>query len=122
MTAAELALVVTAVLCVLAFAALIVTLVRVLDALRALRREVETLRAETGPLLAELRGSVEDARDDLERFDRLIGSAEAISDTVQATAGRVTRAALTAPVIKTVALATGGSHAARRLRRKESGR
>jgi hypothetical protein len=122
MTAGELAIVVGTVLCALGFAALVVALVRVLDALRDLRHEVVQLRAETGPLLVELRSSVEDARDDLERFDRLVGSAEAISDAVQSTSGRISRVAFATPVIKTVALATGGSRAARRLRRKESRR
>ncbi len=118
MTAGELAIVLGTVLCALGFAALIVVLVRVLDALRALQTEVDSLRAETQPLLAELRSSVEDARDDLERFDRVLGSAEAISANVQG-ASRVARVALSTPVIKTVALASGTSRAARRLRRKE---
>ena len=119
MTAGELAIVLGTVLCALGFAALIVVLVRVLDALRALRTEVDSLRAETQPLLAELRTSVEDARDDLERFDRVLGSAEAISANVQG-ASRVARVALSTPVIKTVALASGTSRAARRLRRKDA--
>jgi uncharacterized protein YoxC len=118
-TAGELAIVLGTVLCALGFAALIVVLVRVLDALRALRTEVDSLRAETQPLLAELRSSVEDARDDLERFDRVLGSAEAISANVQG-ASRVARVALSTPVIKTVALASGTSRAARRLRRKDA--
>ena len=76
MTAGELLLVVGAVLCALAFAALAVTLVRVRDTLGALRAEVAELRAETTPLLAELRTSTDDARAamataraDLDRFD-----------------------------------------------------
>jgi hypothetical protein len=117
-TAGELAIVLGTVLCSLGFAALIVVLVRVLDALRALQTEVDSLRAETQPLLAELRSSVEEARDDLERFDRVLGSAEAISANVQG-ASRVARVALSTPVIKTVALASGTSRAARRLRRKD---
>ena len=117
-TAGELAIVLGTVLCAIGFAALIVVLVRVLDALRSLEGEVDNLRAETRPLLAELRLSVEDARDDLERFDRVLGSAEAISSNVQGVS-RVARAALSTPVIKTVALASGTSRAARRLRRKE---
>lgn len=121
MTAGELAIVLGTVLCSLGFAALIVVLVRVLDALKDLRAEVEDLRAETGPLLDELRSSVDVARDDLERFDRVLGSAEAISSNVQGVS-RVARAALSTPVIKTVALANGTSRAARRLRRKEVSR
>jgi hypothetical protein len=127
MSGAELALVVAAVLCVLAFCALVVTLVRVLDALRAVRTEVAALRAETVPLLAELRETTDEAReavtaarDDLERFDRVLGSAEAIGDAV-AGSGRVARTALSAPVIKVAGLATGTSRAVRRLRRADVG-
>ena len=125
MTAGELAVVLAAVLCSIGFAALIVVLLRVLDAMRALRGEVISLREETRPLLVELRASTDDAkatmaeaRDDLDRFDRVLGSAEAISGAV-AGGSRVARAALSAPVIKTAALATGTSRAVRRLRRKE---
>lgn len=126
MTAGDLAVVLAAVLCCIGFAALIVVLLRVLDTLRDLRSEVATLRAETGPLLAELRSSadgarevIDEARDDLERFDRVLGSAEAISDAVNVGGRRIYRAALSAPVIKATALATGTSRAARRMRRKE---
>ncbi|MFM7684610.1 MAG: DUF948 domain-containing protein [Actinomycetota bacterium] len=125
MTAGELAVLLAAVLCCIGFAALVVVLMRVLDSLRSLRNEVESLRNETRPLLAELRRTtdetravVEEARDDLDRFDRVLGSAEAISSAV-AGGSRVTRAALSAPVIKTVAIGTGTKRAMRRLRRKE---
>ena len=125
MTAGELAVVLAAVLCCVGFAALIVVLVRVLDTMRDLRGEVVSLRQETGPLLAELRMStadarqtMEEARDDLERFDRVLGSAEAISGALSGS-GRVARVALSTPVIKTAALATGTSRAVRRLRRKD---
>jgi hypothetical protein len=125
MTAGDLAVVLAAVLCSIGFAALIVVLLRVLDAMRSLRGEVIALRQETGPLLVELRASTDDAklamaeaRDDLQRFDRVLGSAEAISGAV-AGGGRVARAALSTPVIKTAAIATGTSRAVRRLRRKE---
>jgi len=123
MSAGDLVLVIAAVLCILAFAALIVVLVRVLDTLEALHAEVASLRSETQPLLAEMRTTtleaqrtMADARDDLERFDRVLGSAEAISDVVSG-GGRVARVALSTPVIKTAALATGTSRAVRRLRR-----
>ena len=125
MTAGELAVVLAAVLCSIGFAALIVVLLRVLDTMRSLRAEVVSLRQETGPLLAELRASTDEAkmtmaeaRDDLERFDRVLGSAEAISGAV-AGSGRVARVALSTPMIKTAAIATGTTRAVRRLRRKE---
>lgn len=119
MTAGELAVILAAVLCSVGFAALIVVLLRVLDTMRALRAEVLALRHESLPLLAELRASTEDAkstmeqaRGDLERFDRVLGSAEAIS-------GVVAKAALSSPMIKTAALAAGTTRAIGRLRRKE---
>ena len=125
MTAGELAVVLAAVLCSLGFAALVVVLMRVLDSLKALRGEVESLRSETRPLLAELslstadaKAAMAEARHDLDRFDRVLGSAEAISGAM-AGGSRVARAALSAPVIKTVALGTGTKRAVRRLRRKE---
>jgi uncharacterized protein YoxC len=116
-SAGELAVVVAVVLCALGFAALAVVLGRVLQALDELRRELARLRVDTEPLLDELHAAVDDARADLDRFDRLIGSAEAISTHVNG-ASRVTRMALSAPVIKTVALASGTSRAASRLRRR----
>jgi uncharacterized protein YoxC len=121
-TAGELALVVATVLCAAGFAALVVVLVRVLDALRALRSEVQDLRSETRPLLAELRLAVDDARGDLERFDRVLGSAESISDAVASTSGRLARVVYGTPMIKSMALASGTTRAARRLRRKEGGK
>jgi uncharacterized protein YoxC len=119
MTAGDLAIVLATVLCALGFAALVVVLLRVLDTLHGLRREVEHLRRETEPLLADLRSSLDEAREDLDRFDQVIGSAEAISSNVQGMS-RVARVALSTPVIKTVALASGTSQAARRLRGKQA--
>jgi hypothetical protein len=124
-TAGELAVVVAVVLCSIGFAALIVVLWRVLQTMRELRLEVAQLRNETQPLLDDLRVCTDDAkatisaaREDLERFDRVLGSAEAISGAV-AGSGRVARAALSAPVIKTAAIASGTTRAVGRLRRKD---
>ena len=123
MTAGELALVVGVVLCAFAFAALAVTLVRVRDTLGSLRAEVAELRAETTPLLADLRASAAEAdravavaRQDLERFDRVLGSVEAIGATA-ARSSKLARTTLSAPMIKAAGLATGTSRAVRRLRR-----
>lgn len=127
MSATDLTLVVAAVLCVLGFAALIVVLVRVLDTLRTVRDEVTSLRSETRPLLAEMRATTADAkatmteaRHDLERFDRVLGSAEAISDAVDGS-GRVARTAFSTPAIKLAGLATGATRAAHRLRGRRTG-
>ena len=123
MTAGELAVLLACVVMVIGFAALIVVLLRVLDALRLLRAEVDLMRRESVPLLAQLRHStdeardvVEEARSDLQRFDRVLGSAEAISDAVSGS-GRAARIAFATPVIKATAIASGTRRAARRLRR-----
>lgn len=115
MTAGDLAIILATLLCAFGFAALVVVLLRVLRALAELRGEVVSLRDETRPLLAELRQSVDTARDDLDRFDRVLGSAEAISSSVEGVS-RVAKVALSAPFIKTVALASGTGRAAKRLR------
>ena len=120
MTAGELVVVLAALLLSLGFTALVVTLMRVLDTLRDLRNEVADLRSETRPLLAELiettdeaRHTVDEARTDLERFDRVLGSAEAIGDAVS---GRVARTAFSSPAIKAAGFARGTSRAVARLR------
>lgn len=125
MSAGELGVILAAVLCCIGFAALIVTLMRVLDAMRELRDQVRDLRSETQPLLVELRSSaaaaresVQQARQDLERFDRVLGSAEAISDAMSG-GSKVVRGALSTPVIKTVAVASGAAESVRRLRRQD---
>lgn len=115
MSAGELALVVGAVLCALAFAALAVTLVRVRDTVSELRSELRELRdtnIETRTAVVE---ALDEARRDLERFDHLLGSAEAISGAVGRT-NRVARVALSAPAIKAAGVATGTSRAIKRLR------
>jgi hypothetical protein len=127
MTAGDLALTLAAVLCTLGFAALIVVLMRVLDTLKALRSEVASLREETRPLLHDLRASAEEARHtmdeartDLARFDRVLGSAEAISEAVDGSS-RVARTAFSVPVIKLAGLATGTSRAVRKIRGRDTG-
>ena len=100
MSGVDLALIVGVVLIVMGFAALVVVLVKVSDAMRLLRDEIEAWRDEIEPLLDTLQSSaegarivMEEAREDLERFDRVLGSAEAPSDGMEGT-GRATRVAL----------------------------
>lgn len=122
MTAGDLVVVLAAVLLSIGFAALIVVLLRVLDTVRDLRAEVNDLRGETRMLIDDLRIStdearetVDEARHDLERFDRVLGSAEAIGDAVGTT---VARSAFSSPAIKAAGLARGASRTMARLRRK----
>ncbi len=127
MTAGDLAITLAALLCTIGFAALIVVLVRVLDMLKLLRSEVAGLRDQTQPLIDELRTSaaearttMDEARTDLARFDRVLGSAEAISDAVDGS-GRVARTAFSVPAIKLAGLATGTSRAVRKIRGRDTG-
>jgi hypothetical protein len=117
MTAGELALVVAVVLCALGFAGLVVALLGVQRSMADVRRSVDDLTRQVQPLIVDLRESVDTARSDLDRFDRVLGSAEAISSAMEGTS-RMTRVALSTPVIKTVALASGSKRA---LRRKKIG-
>lgn len=117
MTSGELAIVIGLVLCIAAFTALVVVLVRVLQALSELRSDLGVFRDEIVPLVVELRHAadetrevIDDAREDLARFDRVIGSAESVSEALADTS-RVARTVLSAPVIKAAALATGTKQA-----------
>jgi hypothetical protein len=119
MTAGELALVIGAVLCAIAFAGLAVTLVRVRDTLGQLRDDVATIRRETAALrdsAADAKDVVSTARADLDRFDKVLGSAEAISGAV-GKSNRIARTAFSTPMIKAAGIATGTSRAVKRLRR-----
>ena len=122
MSTGEVLLVAAIVLLAIGFALLIVVLLRVLDVTGHLRNEVADLRGETRMLVDDLRVStdearetVDEARQDLERFDRVLGSAEAIGDAVGST---VARGAFSSPSIKAAGFARGASRTVARLRRK----
>lgn len=84
-------------------------------AVKELRRTVEQLRAEALPAVADLRATVGSASAELERVDGLLGTAENVSATVDS-ASRLAYLALSNPVIKALAFASGSSRAVRRLR------
>jgi len=116
MSASDLAVIVVTLLSVLSVLALLVMLQFVWRTLRALRALLTELHDQATPLVAELAAAVGEAGVELDRVDQLIGSAESISATMDATS-RLAYKALSAPMIKTVALASGTSKAAKRLRR-----
>ena len=115
LSAADLALVVVTGCSVLAVVAVLVALQQVLVTVRRVRATLDEVNARAVPLIDELAQSLADANEELARVDRLVGSAESISATVDATSKLAYRA-LSAPVIKTVAVTSGASRAARRLR------
>ena len=117
LTGSDLAVVVVTGCAIVAVVAILGVLAWTLVALRRLTRTLNDLEREASPLVDELAASLAEANAELDRVDRLVGSAESISATVDATSKLAYRA-LSAPVIKTVAVTSGASRAARRMRKE----
>lgn len=115
LSAADLALVIVTGCSIVAVVAVLYALQRILSTVRAVRATLDEVNDRALPLLEELAVTLSDANEEIARVDRLMGSAESISATVDATSKLAYRA-LSAPVIKTVAVTSGASRAARRLR------
>lgn len=117
MSAGDLAVAVVTGCSIVAVVAVLFALQRVLATLRAVRSSLDELADRALPAVDDLSQAVHDVNVELDRVHRLVGSAESISATVDATSKLAYRA-LSAPVIKTVAVTSGASRAARRLRRE----
>ena len=117
MTATDLAAIVVTISSVVAAVVLVFGLIAVNRTLKELRLAVEELRSETGPVIAELRDTVQAANYELNRVDDLLGTAETIGSTVDS-ATRVAHLAFSTPVIKSLAVASGTGRAARSFRRR----
>jgi hypothetical protein len=83
---------------------------------RQLRALAEELNEHTAAVLGDVEVTVSQARNELDRVDNLVGSAEAITHTV-GSASRLARVALSRPVIKVVAFGAGTARAGRRIRK-----
>jgi hypothetical protein len=94
---------------------------RLLRAARALEQATEAFEAAAVPAIEELRSATRHAVGEVDRIDALVEVAGAIGDRVD-TATEATYRALTSPVIKGVAFASGTRRAARRLRGREDAR
>lgn len=114
LTASDLALVIITGCSIVAVVAVLFALQRILVAVRKVTRTLDELNAQALPLIDDMGRALAEANAELERVDRLVGSAESISATVDATSKLAYRA-LSAPVIKTVAFRSGASKAARRM-------
>lgn len=117
LSTSDLALVIITGCSIVAVVAVLFALQRTLAVLRTASRALDELTDQAGPLIDDLAAALADANGELERVERLVGSAESISATVDATSKLAYRA-LSAPVIKTVAMTSGASRAARRLRKE----
>lgn len=95
--------------------ALLAAVAYLLASVRELRRQSEALAEEAQQLLDELGETVRQAGVEVDRVDRLVGSAEAISDAV-GSASRLVGGVVAEPLIKLVALASGLARVARVVR------
>ncbi|MGH9183566.1 MAG: DUF948 domain-containing protein [Acidimicrobiales bacterium] len=117
MSAGELAAVIVAISSVVAVVLGVFALLALSRTLTAMRLSVEQLRRETLPVVSDLQRTVTAANAQLERVDELLTSATSVSATVDS-ASRLAYLALSNPVIKAMALATGTARVARALRRR----
>lgn len=117
MSASDLAVGVVTGCSIVAVVAVLWALQRILLAVRRVTRTLDELNAQALPLIDDMADALAEANAELARVDRLVGSAESISATVDATSKLAYRA-LAAPVIKTVAVTSGASRAAKAARRR----
>ena len=117
MTGTDLAAVIVTICSVAAVMLLAFGLFALIRTLKELRLAVDELRNETGPVIAELRDTVQAANYELNRVDELLGTAESIGSTVDS-ATRVAHLAFSTPVIKSIAVASGTGRAAKSFRRR----
>jgi len=95
--------------------ALLAAVGSLLGAVRDLRRQADELRREASELLDELGATVHEAGLEVERVERMVGSAEAISEVV-CSASRLVGGAVASPFIKLVALGAGVARGLRLIR------
>ncbi len=91
-----------------------------LKTVRELRQEADGLAREAEELLDEMDLTLHQAGLEVDRVDRMVGSAEAISDAV-GSASRLVGGAVTAPFIKVVAFGTGVARGLRLVRGRPPG-
>jgi hypothetical protein len=114
MSADDVAVLVAAGVAAVAAAVSLVAVVLLARRIAELRQLVRDLRRETLPLVHEARVVVEEAATEMVRVGDVLGSAEAVSATVDS-ASRLAYRAFANPLVKVLAFGTGAGAAARRL-------
>jgi hypothetical protein len=114
MSAGDVAVLVAAACSALAALAVVVAVVILGRRVRELRRLVSDLERETLPLVREARVVVDQAANEMVRVGDVLGSAEAVSATVDS-ASRLAYRAFSNPVVKVLAFGSGIGGALRRL-------
>lgn len=100
-----------AVVATLILVGLVVALVSVIGAARALRRAAEELGEQSSRLLSELGGTVADAHVELERVDGLVEEAADLTETLSV-ASHAAYLTVASPLIKLLAFRRGTARAA----------
>lgn len=118
MTAADLAAIIAGVTSLAVVAALTLMVVRLSRTLAEVTAVLDEVRTQALPALAEATEVVRRAGEETERVGSILDAAEAVSTRVDG-ASRAAYVALSKPVIKTAAAATGAQRAARKLRGRE---
>ena len=109
--------VVAAVVVTLVVALLIASAISLARTAAELKALADELTDHASVVLSDVEITVDQARRQLERVDDLVGSAEALTETV-GSAGRLAQAAVSTPLIKLMAFGAGTARAGRRLRGK----
>ena len=115
MSASDLGALILAAVALVAVAALAVVCARLARLSRELAATVEAISAQVPAAVGELVEAAHLAGDQVDRLEGLIRTGGSIADTVD-TATHATLRAISGPVIKGAALATGKTRAASRLR------
>ncbi len=115
MSAGDLAAVLLGILALGLAAITVVVVMRLLAVTDELTRTVETVETELMPAVEDLRRAAVDARDEIERLDRIIEGSELVADRVDA-ASRLAYTAFSRPVIKAMAVRAGTAEAVRKMR------
>lgn len=110
------AAIVVACLATVVVAALLAAAASLRRSARQLRILAEELSDHAGVVIGEAEATVTRARRELDRVDDLIGSAEAITETV-GSATKLAHTAFAAPLIKVMAFGAGTARAGKRLRK-----
>ena len=114
MSAADVAALIAAIASAVAVVGLVVVVVALSRRVRELSGIVTELQRETLPLVREARLVVDQASTEMERVGDVLGSAEAVSATVDS-ASRLAYRAFANPMVKVVAYGSGAGGAVRRL-------
>ena len=118
MTATDLAAVVAGVASLAVVAVLSVMVVRLARTIAEVRALLGEVRDEAVPALRDATEAVRRAGEETERVSQILDAAEVVSARVDG-ASKAAYVALSRPVIKTAAAATGAQRAARRLRGRD---